>query len=176
MSLNLHNEVPKLLSDQEWRQFRQKTTHLEKSISNYEFFTSALNNAPQNCPQELHLSIIMTTDKHITELNQKYRSKQGPTDVITFPFHFSTQNEEFFPGEEDHLEAEIYISQDRAKVQAKERSHSLFHELLVLLVHGIVHAFGVDHENSPEEASFMQSQENLLLTSIGLPHTQPLTQ
>lgn len=176
LSLELYKEVPTLLSDKEWRLLKQKVDLLQNSIPHYEFFNDVLKKL-SSPPEMLRLGIIMTEDKNISTLNRQYRGKNGPTDVITFPFHFSPEEHTDFPtGNSAQLEAEIYISQERAREQALERSHSLLHELLILLVHGVVHAFGLDHENSPEEAKTMKSFEARLLSSIGLHHTEPLTQ
>ena len=177
LSIDLYQETSSPLSESEWQRLQEIVAKLQESITTYEFYTNAIQKIPRKENPALHLGIIMTGDSQISDLNQQYRGKEGPTDVITFPFEFAEENENEFPSHElEEIEAEIYISQERAGRQALERSHSLFHEIIILVVHGIVHAFGLDHERSLEEARLMKSFEERLLHSIGLHETKPLTQ
>ena len=77
------------------------------------------------------ISIAFVDDATMRGLNRKFRSKNKPTDVLTFP------------GENS---CEIVISVDRARKQALDEKHSLATELRNLLLHGILHGLGYDHE------------------------------
>ena len=83
------------------------------------------------------IGLIIVNDKKIREFNLKYRKKNKPTDVLSFPYGKG--------------EGDIYISAETAEKQAKERGHSLNKELNILFIHGLLHLFGFDHGNDKEE-------------------------
>ena len=82
------------------------------------------------------ISIAFVDDATIRGLNRKFRNKNKPTDVLTFP------------GEDA---CEIVISIDQARRQALNEKHSLATELRYLLIHGILHGLGYDHETDNGE-------------------------
>lgn len=104
---------------------------------------------------KVELSIALVSDAQIKRLNKLYRNKDKPTDVLSFPI-----------GEklEDWLIlGDIVISVDTAKRQAQELGHSLEEELKRLLVHGLVHLLGYDHElGGEEEKKFFELEEFVL--------------
>jgi probable rRNA maturation factor len=79
-------------------------------------------------------SCLLTSDSGIRRLNRKFRGKDEPTDVLSFP-----------AARPDFL-GDIAISTDRAAEQAREQGHSLDAEIRVLLLHGLLHLTGLDHE------------------------------
>ena len=90
------------------------------------------------------LSILLTNDAEIHDLNRDYRSKDNPTDVLSF----SQLDPEYA-----HLSGslgDLVVSVERASVQARQHRHTLDQELLRLLIHGILHLFGYDHEKVPK--------------------------
>lgn len=104
------------------------------------------------------LSILFMDDNEIKELNRDYRKKDMATDVLSFPMRegdFSDLNPD--------LLGDVVISLDTAKRQAEERGETLDEELNFLLVHGILHLLGFDHERSAAEAKLMRSKEKELL-------------
>lgn len=109
-------------------------------------------------PEQVNeLSLLFTDDTEIHDLNKQYRGKDRPTDVLSF-----SQLE----GVQDAFNTslgDIVISCDTASRQAKELEHPLAEELLRLLIHGILHLAGYDHENVPEIAvKEMQDLEDRL--------------
>ncbi len=110
-----------------------------------------------------HVSILITNDAVVQELNATYRGKDRPTDVLSF-----SQLE----GEEIGSESlgDIVISLDTAVRQAKEFQVTLSQELSRLLVHGLLHLFLYDHENVPEaEAERMFEKQEEILVRHELP-------
>ena len=109
------------------------------------------------------LSLIITDDEAIREINRDYRKKDKPTDVISFAYR-----EEPFPGIEEQIEelGDIYISIDTARRQASEYEVSLYDEMKRLIIHGILHLVGYDHELSPEEEERMQQKEEELFRGL----------
>jgi probable rRNA maturation factor len=94
--------------------------------------------------QEVHL--ILCSDYFIKKLNGKFRNKPYPTDVLSFNY------------DEKNLLGEIYISLQRAKIQAKRYQETYADEIERLFVHGMVHLLGYDHEK-PEDRKRMEAKE-----------------
>lgn len=145
---------------------------LQELIMKYELVNRLPKEGFNNLTQDPAIRIIFCSDETIRQINTQFRGIDSPTDVITFPFEM-TQSEENFPFTP---ESEIYVSLDTAAGQAGEQGHSFIDELLVLIVHGICHAFGMDHEKSEEEADKMRAQEAQFLKDTGLDFLAPLTQ
>jgi rRNA maturation RNase YbeY len=102
-------------------------------------------------------------DAAIRKLNKKWRNKDKATDVLSFPL-LSVQELKLAPSHPGALVlGDIVISVPTAKRQAAERGHRLSVELEILLVHGLLHLLGYDHEHSPREAARMRRLEVKLL-------------
>lgn len=112
---------------------------------------------------KVSISIILTDNETIHEINREYRGKDKPTDVISFAYR-----DEPFPSPEDIAEelGDIYISLEKAEEQAPEFEVTFRDELKRLLVHGILHLLGYDHERSPEDEKKMQALEEKITGSI----------
>jgi probable rRNA maturation factor len=94
---------------------------------------------------EGEVSVVLTDDSEIRALNRRWRGKDYPTDVLSWP-----QDEESRPGEPDLL-GDVVISLDTAARQAEKRGWTLEEETALLLVHGILHLLG--HEDDTETGS-----------------------
>ena len=103
----------------------------------------------------VELSIVLCDNSFIHPLNRDYRGKDRPTDVLSF-----SQREGGDP--EDPMLGDVIISIERAKEQAPEHNNSTSAELSLLLVHGILHLLGYDHEDD-EEAEVMEAKEKEIL-------------
>ena len=106
------------------------------------------------------LSVLLTNDAGIHPLNRDWRGKDRPTDVLSF----SQMDSVDVPGA-PRLLGDVVISVETARRQAEERGHELARELTVLLVHGIVHLAGYDHEED-DEAEVMEAIEREILAQI----------
>ncbi len=122
--------------------------------------TTALENLGER--EESELSIVLTDDSAIWELNRQYRGVDRPTDVLSF-----SQREGEDPGMIPEVLGDVVISLDRVHEQAREYGHSFERELGFLVVHGILHLLGWDHERPDDEAVMMAKTEEIL-TGIGL--------
>ncbi|MEK7851130.1 MAG: rRNA maturation RNase YbeY [Deltaproteobacteria bacterium] len=107
------------------------------------------------------LSILFMDDEGIRGLNRDYRKKDMPTDVLSFPM----REGEFGDMNPDIL-GDVVISLDTAKRQAVGRGETLHEEVNLLLVHGILHLLGFDHERSATEARAMKAKESEMLKLI----------
>jgi len=108
------------------------------------------------------LSLTLTDDAGIAELNDAWRGKRGPTDVLAFSFL-----------EGDHAErrgrllGDVVIGLPQAARQARAAHRALDRELADLAIHGILHLLGHDHEQA-EEARAMRAEERRLRRELGL--------
>ena len=119
------------------------------------------------CPDSTEISISITSDRAIARINRDYLAKDRPTNVISF----SLQEGEFGGISPDAL-GDVVISADTAAREAEEAGLSFFERLSFLLMHGILHLCGYDHERSgEEEARKMEQKEKelfLILKKEGL--------
>ena len=86
------------------------------------------------------VSVTITNDRRLHELNRRYRGKNKPTDVLSFPYD-----------EPEGPIGDVVISVDRAAAQALEKGHGLQRELEILVLHGSLHVCGFDHETDNGE-------------------------
>jgi probable rRNA maturation factor len=107
------------------------------------------------------LSVVLCDDAFIHDLNRTWRGKDAPTDVLSFAMQ---------EGEDGDLNPDVLgdlvISLDTAGRQAAELGHPMPRELRVLLVHGLLHLLGYDHETL-DDAVEMRSREAELLRVLG---------
>lgn len=116
----------------------------------------------ENCPDDVELSVVLTDDNIIADLNKQYRNIDGPTDVLSFA---QAEGEEDFDLEgEDLILGDVVISVETAKRQAEAVGHGVDDEIDMLLVHGILHLLGYDH-TEPDEADRMFAKQAELLKS-----------
>ena len=107
------------------------------------------------------VSVVLSTDEYIRELNRQYRGKDCPTDVLSFALN-EGEEVEVIDGPEEVLLGDIIISLDTAARQAEEYGHSLERELAYLTVHGMLHLLGYDHMNEEEKQEMRQEEEHIL--------------
>lgn len=105
------------------------------------------------------LSVLFCNDAFIADLNKKYRDIDSPTDVLSFE-----QGDEYIDDEDVNWfnAGDIVISLDTLKSNAKDFSVDVNDELKRLLVHGVLHLDGMDHEDNSPEQEMLQFQEHLL--------------
>jgi len=94
-------------------------------------------------------------------LNKRYRGKNGTTDVLSF-----SAREGLFADVRPEILGDIVISIPFAEKQARFAGHSLNREIEILLIHGLLHLLGYDHERSPAEARRMRRKERMLLKRL----------
>lgn len=106
------------------------------------------------------LTILLTTDVEMQALNKQYRGKDKPTNVLSFP-----------DGEADETGAvhlgDIALAYETIAREATEQQKTFKAHLTHLVIHGVLHLLGYDHEH-PSEAKAMESLEIKLLTAMGI--------
>lgn len=93
------------------------------------------------------LSIALVSDRQIRDLNDRFRGRDSVTDVLTFPGE---------PGPGSVPMGDVVISVSTARRQAKREGHSVPMEIRYLLLHGILHALGYDHETDDGEMNALE--------------------
>lgn len=101
------------------------------------------------------LSLTLCDDEVIRALNAEWRAMDKATDVLSFPM------------DDPQLLGDLVISLDTAERQAKERGHELRDELRILMVHGVLHLLGYDHETGDDDHAEMAAAERKLLKRLG---------
>jgi rRNA maturation RNase YbeY len=102
------------------------------------------------------LSVVLVSDREMRALNRRYRRRDRPTDVLSFA------QREGPGGAPNGLLGDVVISVDTARRQAAERGTTLGGEADRLLIHGLLHLLGYDHERSAAEARRMRRRERVL--------------
>lgn len=108
----------------------------------------------------IEISIVLTGDDSISKLNKMYRYKEGPTDVLSF-----CQNDEineFLQETQSNCLGDIIISLDTLKRNTKYFKVTFEEELNRLLIHGILHLIGMDHETNNSDEKMLLFQEKIL--------------
>ena len=110
--------------------------------------------------EKTEISVLFTDDKFIRSLNNKYRGIDKSTDVLSFSLgEGSVKTPE---SESDKLLGDIIISVETAQRQADSLNHSIEKELTVLLIHGLLHLTGYDHEKD-QDYKIMREKEGEIL-------------
>ena len=121
--------------------------------------------AQQKQSLDTELSIVLTNDARLRELNRDYLGIDAPTDVLSFPASESD------PETGSPYLGDILVSIPRAKAQAKAAGHALESEVQLLVVHGVLHLLGHDHAKPKEKARMWKAQAEIL-ESLGLGNVQ----
>lgn len=132
----------------------------------------------ESAPVDVELTIVLTDDDQLRELNRDYLDVDAPTDVLSFPASevpraASRAERVGAVGESDpetgaRYLGDVLISVPRAAEQAQAAGHSLEAEIQLLVVHGILHLMGHDHAEAGEKARMWAAQAEVL-ERLGLP-------
>lgn len=132
----------------------------------------------ENCPYEAQVNLLITDNDGIQEYNRRFRDKDMPTDVLSFPMipfrteaDFSVAEEAeadyFDPDSGELILGDIIISAERVFQQAESFGHSPKREFAFLTAHSLLHLCGYDHM-VPEEAAVMEKKQEAVLEKLGI--------
>ena len=121
--------------------------------------------AAENVAPPYEVSIVLADQQTVHHLNRLYRHVDSPTDVIAFYTTHTEAGEFVLPDDGITHLGDIVISYPQAVEQAQQEGHSTRQELTLLVIHGLLHLLGYDHE-IPEEAVQMRNRERELLESF----------
>lgn len=110
---------------------------------------------------EVETTIVLTGDETLKTLNAQHLGIDAPTDVLSFPA------DEFDPDQQMPYIGDVIISVPQAKQQAKAAGHPLENEISLLIVHGILHLLGYDHD-SEERKALMWKKQAEILNNLGI--------
>ena len=113
--------------------------------------------------------ILITGDAELRRLNREFRGMDYATDVLSFPAETGKKSELRSDGQAGGLShlGDIAISLGRARAQAREFGHSIEQEVQILMLHGVLHLCGHDHES---DSGAMARAEKRWRTKLGLPN------
>ena len=97
------------------------------------------------------VNCVLTDDAELEDLNRRFRGRSGPTDVLSFAYD---------PSDSGGVHGDVFVSLDRARVQAVERDEPLEREIWRLFVHGALHLAGRDHDDDESERAMLAAQED----------------
>jgi rRNA maturation RNase YbeY len=112
------------------------------------------------CPDK-ELSVLFTDDNRISHLNRHYLRKNGPTNVLAFPMEAGPP-----PRVDSPMLGDVVISVDSALRESREFGEDLEFTIDRLLIHGVLHLMGYDHEKSTGGAKRMEKEEKRLISLI----------
>ena len=112
-------------------------------------------------PETYQVSISFVNDDEIQQLNNQYRGKNEPTDVLSFPMSFDDL------AVEEKLLGDIVISTEKMLKQAREFGHGVKREMIYLVVHSVFHLMGYNHSDD-ESKEIMRLKEEQVMTLMNL--------
>ena len=127
----------------------------------------------EDCPYEVQVNIILTTNEDIHQINLEQRGVDAPTDVLSFPmieyaypsdFTVLEANgmNDFDPDTGELILGDIVISVDKVIEQAEKYNHPVKREFAFLIAHSMLHLFGYDHMEELERETMEHKQEEIL--------------
>lgn len=128
--------------------------------------------AAEGITEPCEVSILLTDDEGIHQLNHQFRGVDRPTDVLSFPQNeltpgaFNSAHVERAPETGRILLGDMAISLERTASQAEEYGHSFEHELQYLIVHSVLHLLGYDHVDEAGMKRQMRSREKAVMALL----------
>lgn len=118
--------------------------------------------------KRFEVSLLLSGEERIRDLNSRYRKKDEATDVLAFPMMSRKEIESVGSPGSRHTEliGDIVICVPVAKNQAEERGVSLNDEIELLAVHGLLHLYGYDHSNDEEEREMSELASKILKREV----------
>ena len=132
----------------------------------------------EDCPYEVQVNIILTTNEEIRQINLEQRGVDAPTDVLSFPMieyaypsDFSVLEgdsmDNFDPDSGELILGDIVISVDKVMEQAEKYNHEVKREYAFLIAHSMLHLFGYDHMDEVEREN-MEIRQDEILNRLGI--------
>jgi probable rRNA maturation factor len=138
-------------------QIRSKQKSIPTLVNFKRWVKAALGRYQSNC----ELTICIVTPKEMTELNRKYRHKNEPTNILSFPFTPP-------PGIKSNLLGDIILCASVIKLEAKQQQKPEKNHWAHLTIHGVLHLLGYDHQKS-KDAKIMEQLETNILQQLNIP-------
>lgn len=124
--------------------------------------------APELANGRLSASLLFTSDAEIHALNREWRQRDKPTNVLSFPMLERAEVLSLANSGPPELLGDVALAHETCAREAAEKGIPLAHHASHLIVHGLLHLAGYDHETSPEEAEAMEALETKALAICGI--------
>lgn len=124
--------------------------------------------APEFANPRLSVSLLFADDAEVRELNREWRGKDKPTNVLSFPMLEREELLALSPEGPPELLGDLALALETCTREAAEKGISLEHHVAHLIVHGLLHLAGYDHEISAEDARTMELLEIKALAQMGI--------
>lgn len=120
-------------------------------------------------PDESEVTVMLVTDDAIAEYNERFMSRQGPTDVLAFPLEQLEPGvaPERRPNDPPVVLGDVVIAPQYVSLQAAEQGSEFGDEMALMVVHGLLHLMGWDHADDAQ-AEEMEARERDLLARVGV--------
>lgn len=123
---------------------------------------------PPLANERLMGSLLFTTDARVHELNREWRGMDKPTNVLSFPMLTGEQFENLEPDGPPEMLGDLALAYGTCAREAAEKSIAIEDHTAHLIVHGLLHLAGYDHETSDEDAEEMEALEVKILARLGV--------
>lgn len=124
--------------------------------------------APELANPRLSVSLLFADDATVHDLNREWRGKDKPTNVLSFPMLEREDLLDLAPDGPPELLGDIALALETCAREAGEKGVPLHHHATHLIVHGLLHLAGLDHEISPADADAMEALEIKALALLGI--------
>lgn len=132
--------------------------------------TAALEQiTPELANPRLSASLLLTSDAEVHALNREWRGKDKPTNVLSFPMLERGELLALAPAGPPELLGDIALALETCTREAADKGISLEQHVSHLIIHGLLHLAGYDHETSPADAAVMEALEIKALALLGIP-------
>lgn len=148
--------------DSAWPETEDWAAHAERAA------VAAAQIAPELCNSRLSASLLFTNDAEVHALNHEWRGKDQPTNVLSFPMFERAELLGLSAQGPPELLGDIALAFETCAREAAEKAVSLQHHTVHLVIHGLLHLAGYDHETSRGDAEAMELLEITALALLGI--------
>ncbi len=113
------------------------------------------------------MTVVVTDDETVRDLNRRYRGVDSPTDVLSFQVEGDSQDRFVSPPGFAKYLGDVVIAYPFTAAQAEEAGRPVAHDLLLMVIHGTLHLLGYDHAAPEEKAVMWKKQDDILRRLIG---------
>lgn len=131
-------------------------------------FEALVSIVPELANQRLNASLLFTSDEEVHVLNREWRGKDKPTNVLSFPMLEREDLLDLSAEGPPEMLGDIALAYETCAREAAEKGISTRHHASHLIIHGLLHLAGHDHEISEEDAETMEALERKALALLGI--------
>ena len=134
----------------------------------YQALDAVIAVSPELNNRRLSVSVVLTNDAEVHELNREWRGKDKPTNVLSFPMLEREELLTLSPDGPPELLGDLALALETCQREATDKGISLEHHTAHMIIHGLLHLAGYDHELGPAEAREMERLEIKALALLGI--------